>query len=80
MSDCFSNFLATDTHVATWAERPKAVSIRAVVRIIEDPSRKGVTGECTRLRCLVKKQHVTYPRFASPLNLIGNSPDFPVHG
>lgn len=43
MSDCFLDFLATDTHAHAWAERPLAVSMWSVMRIMGDPLRRGAT-------------------------------------
>ncbi len=34
MSDCFLDFLATDTHAHAWAERPLAVSMWSVLGIM----------------------------------------------
>lgn len=46
MSDCFLDFLATDTYALTGTVKPEADSMWSVVRIMEDPLRRYVRGEC----------------------------------
>lgn len=44
MSDCFLDFLATDTHAHAWARRPMAVSMWSVLGIMVDPLPRGASG------------------------------------